>query len=439
MVVGPRNQKRCFSAVLTCCILLIFFGYQFNAKHFGLSLGTYDDDGRDNLPGAYLRYLVPSNASHCKFNYGLPEDFIFFDGDTYGSPELGASSPFRALYHVVESSSSPELPAVTYATHLTTNFLSYLTEVLRYWDGLVSVAAYVPDGDLRSIIRQLIHYCYCVPAMSRVSLHFVFRKNVTFKSTLSFNKGPPTSCDIIGGSPKKTEPPPLIRTNDSWYPVNVCRNVARSASVSDYVMVSDVELMPSKELARRFMNMIEQSKCPTGRCDKRVYVVPIFEVESTETVPRTKEELKLLLTAERATYFHRHICNHCQRFPGLEVWMESDPGDAIEPFLSVKRETPYHRWEPVYIGTKSEPFYNEALSWEGFQDKMPQMLELCLQGYKFVVLDGAFLVHWPGIKKSNSYYAQWRSRFVEINRRQYDLILKNLSRRYPRKPRCNAN
>ena len=39
----------------------------------------------------------------------------------------------------------------------------------------------------------------------------------------------------------------------------------------------------------------------------------------------------------------------------------------------VKREVPFHRWEPIYIGTNAEPFYDERLSWEGKQDKMTQV------------------------------------------------------------------
>lgn len=39
----------------------------------------------------------------------------------------------------------------------------------------------------------------------------------------------------------------------------------------------------------------------------------------------------------------------------------------------MKREFPYHRWEPIYICTKQEPFYDERLSWEGLQDKMTQV------------------------------------------------------------------
>lgn len=82
--------------------------------------------------------------------------------------------------------------------------------------------------------------------------------------------------------------------------------------------------------------------------------------------------------------------------------------------LVVKREFPHHRWEPVYIGTQREPLYSELLTWEGQQDKMAQvfdflysstinkkkmqMYEMCLLDYRFIILDGAFLVHSPGVK-----------------------------------------
>jgi len=45
-----------------------------------------------------------------------------------------------------------------------------------------------------------------------------------------------------------------------------------------------------------------------------------------------------------------------------------------QPLLVVRREFPYHRWEPIYIGTNEEPLYSEELTWEGQQDKMTQVL-----------------------------------------------------------------
>lgn len=43
-----------------------------------------------------------------------------------------------------------------------------------YWEGSISVAVYVKDDDLTFILDQIMHFCYCIPGMSRVSLHLVF-------------------------------------------------------------------------------------------------------------------------------------------------------------------------------------------------------------------------------------------------------------------------
>ena len=35
-----------------------------------------------------------------------------------------------------------------------------------------------------------------------------------------------------------------------------------------------------------------------------------------------------------------------------------------------KRTGKYQAWEPIFIGTHSDPLYDERLSWEGRSDKM---------------------------------------------------------------------
>lgn len=52
-------------------------------------------------------------------------------------------------------------------------------------------------------------------------------------------------------------------------------------------------------------------------------------------------------------------------------------------------------------------------------------------GYRFVILDGAFLVHWPGIKKTKTTVGEvWRSSFIKENSAAYQKILKNLTVKY---------
>ncbi|XP_076252520.1 beta-1,4-glucuronyltransferase 1-like isoform X2 [Rhynchophorus ferrugineus] len=438
-----------FQLLLTGLVALTFFFFLNTIQHINLFSynGDFMYDYSDKNPGAYVKYVhpVPSNVSYCRFNYRLPKEFTFSAEDLRGTPEYGLDSPFVVLYNVVQGTSLDDRASVTYATQLSKNFFPFLTEIVRYWDGPVSVAAYVSDGDLDDIIRQLLEFCHCVPEMSKVSLHFVLKKDYVNRSNIYVSAEtfvPSLNCDIqklANAVIQSTisESSFRVQNNSSidWYPINVCRNVAREAAYTDYVMVCDVELMPSQGLVTRFIHMVSHYECPTD-CDRTIYVVPIFEVEDTEQVPRSKPELVSLIDQEKAVYFHRKVCMHCQKFPGLEKWKNSDPGDTIKPLLVTKREMPYNRWEPIFIGTKKEPLYNEKLSWEGYQDKMLQMLEICLMKYNLVVLDGAFLVHWPGMKKSKSKENDSRKIFKQMNQRQYNLLLKNLTSKYLPNPQC---
>ncbi|VVD03680.1 unnamed protein product [Leptidea sinapis] len=101
--------------------------------------------------------------------------------------------------------------------------------------------------------------------------------------------------------------------------------------------------------------------------------------------------------------------------------------------LISRREYPYHRWEPLYFGTQQEPWYDEKLSWEGRQEKMTQMLELCLQDYRMVVLDGGFLCHAASNKNiTNNIKAE------QLTRRRYQTIISEFKNKYPKRPKCRT-
>ncbi|XP_060531016.1 beta-1,4-glucuronyltransferase 1-like [Cylas formicarius] len=386
----------------------------------------------EKMPGAFLRSIPPvkqTNKSYCKFNYGLPYDLKYKARHIGFSPEIGRAGPYRIIHNVTEAWHFDGVPMVTYASHVTANFAYYIPELLRYWDGLVSLSAFVPDLDVAMFLEQINQYCYCVPGMARVSIHLIYHKGIPMsKKDVYFTR--PDDCLIQDSSKIKTH-----RDFDDTvvYPVNVCRNVARNSSLTKFVMVSDIQLMPSKDLARRFLQMVDKyHKNNTGE----VFVVPIFEVEETERVPRTKNELIRLLADRKAVYFHGMVCEHCQKFPAIEKWVMSDSGKTIKPFYTVKRRFPYHRWEPIFIGTNAEPLYNEKLSWDGLQDKMPQSLEMCLRDYDYTVLDGCFLVHWPGMKKTKIVDEEWRIPFVRDNMREYKKILGRFYKKYKIIPQC---
>ncbi|XP_015178468.1 PREDICTED: beta-1,4-glucuronyltransferase 1-like isoform X3 [Polistes dominula] len=222
------------------------------------------------------------------------------------------------------------------------------------------------------------------------------------------------------------------------YPINVARNVARTSASTARVLVSDIELLPSERLASGFVAMVH------GRPPKLgvVFVLPVFEIDKNEQPPSNKRELLSAVKAGLAVYFHRYrfLCPHCQRFPGLTRWMvRTDPG-KVKPLIITRREYPHHRWEPVFIGMREDPLYTENMSWEGKQDKMAQMFEMCLLNYRLVVLDGAFLVHTPGIKRKPQIVGVARKEFLrpheKKNAKLYQRVVKRLLAQYPTNRKC---
>ena len=95
--------------------------------------------------------------------------------------------------------------------------------------------------------------------------------------------------------------------------------------------------------------------------------------------------------SKEAVWFHEHVCSVCHRVPNSQKWLDDDDLDELSIISVAKRTGKYHHWEPFYIGTNNDPWFDERLSWEGKSNKMTQCYILCLLDYNFNILSNAFL------------------------------------------------
>lgn len=406
--------RRWACAIVVCfllCYLVTYLWRDFQE--------TPDSGVQVPVAGEFIEKLKWRNESYCGWRIGLPEKLEYSPSIVAESVELGE---YDVIYHAVAGERGV---GVTYCTHATPEYVRYVAELLRSWGGSISLAAFVPGKDFSTFLRELARICHCIPEAKRLSVHLVFPRNLPPLQEEDLD----ATCSFSQVETAKT----VRSTLGLSYPVNVCRNAARHASKTSHVLVSDVELIPSQDLSERFSYFMSH-KHPEPSLP-HVWVIPVFELEPTAIqMPRTKPELLQLVSIEQAGYFHRRECAHCQRFPGLVRWLRAaDPGPRLRPFLSTRRHFPFHRWEPIYIGTDAEPLYSEALTWEGRQDKMTQMLEMCLIGYRLIILDGGFLVHWPSKHKTS---VLDESKHRKDNSRNYHRIVSNLVRKYPTNDAC---
>lgn len=114
-------------------------------------------------------------------------------------------------------------------------------------------------------------------------------------------------------------------------------------------------------------------------------------------MPNDKNELKILFDSNKLRWFHQEICSECHKVPLADLWLQ-DLSLKMHIHSSVKRQRLFHHWEPIFIGTNDDPFYDERLNWEGKSDKMTQAYIMCLLDYNFNVLSNGFLIHKSGFK-----------------------------------------
>lgn len=157
---------------------------------------------------------------------------------------------------------------------------------------------------------------------------------VLFRSTVQVPKhdkvlGMPFNCSIVpaysnvsGGQLYKTQKKLL-------YPVNVGRNIGRDAAMTHFILASDIELYPTPNLPKKFLEMIARNDAVLQRKNPRVFPLSLFEVDSALQVPRDKTELQELLKAGKAIPFHKRVCSSCHGVPKSKEWMAANETDGL--------------------------------------------------------------------------------------------------------------
>lgn len=161
-----------------------------------------------------------------------------------------------------------------------------------------------------------------------------------------------------------------------------------------------------------------------------VFVLPAFEVRLGTPVPGTKAELQQLWGTGDARPFYGALCPRCQAPTDYGRWWALPP----TPHLRVAYEAPWRDpWEPFYVGpAHGVPPFDERFLQYGF-NRISQACELHVAGFRFAVLDGAFVVH-GGFKEADGFHGG-RAAEQHRNRLLFRRFRSDLRLRYPRSPR----
>lgn len=158
------------------------------------------------------------------------------------------------------------------------------------------------------------------------------------------------------------------------YPINVARNIARTAAQTHFVFPSDIELYPTTNFIPKFLAFIKEHSDYAEKDAKKVFVLPIFEVLANLQVPENKTHLYSMFQEKKAFRFHQNVCSPCHKIPREDEWLSAEESSNLNVFDVTKRQGAYHIWEPFFVSTQREPLWDERLNWEGQGNKMSQVI-----------------------------------------------------------------
>lgn len=379
-----------------------------------------------------------------------------------GSSVLDSSGEFKIVNFLVQAErlrlQKNGYEDVTLVTQSSSEHLPHLVTLGRYWDGPISAAIFATKDDLVDALIAIAELRRCFSTVRyNTSFHLVYPlshqrqqdlQDLAAKTTAKWSSmaAPPggggaVDCDRLL-APRRTtgveiSPAEILHVptvsvtnydrNSTPYPNNLLRNVARRNALTEFVFVVDVDTVPNEGLHRDFMDFAESHRlfADSKKDDKTVYVVPAFEAKDDIDIPKDKAALLQLIETMRVRPFYFELCWKCQKHTDYDAWQR----EPITPRLNVVFEVLWKDpWEPFYITRNTSPLYDERFKQYGF-NRISQVCELHIAGFKFSVLNNAFLIHL-GLKTVDSFHKK-KDEDQERNRLLFRQFKAELKEKYP--------
>jgi N-acetyllactosaminide beta-1,3-N-acetylglucosaminyltransferase len=181
-------------------------------------------------------------------------------------------------------------------TFYTVESLIYIFIPLTLWLWTVLISGYV----------EFLRRCYA-PVRERISFHLAFPKNKVPTNRYSVEKTLHFSClrpEATLVNLLKHRSPEIVRWRvRNPYPQNHLRNLARKNCLVEQVFLTDVDIIPSLNLADGLDNFIKTARC-NGLC---AYVIPTYELDERVQFPKNKSDLVRLTGRGLARPFHHKV------------------------------------------------------------------------------------------------------------------------------------
>ncbi|KAK3092694.1 hypothetical protein FSP39_005933 [Pinctada imbricata] len=313
---------------------------------------------------------------------------------------------------------------VSVVTHTTSEHMEDLILLSERWDGPMSVSVFTYDVDAYFTIAAIAYLCVCFEKV-RINTQFHIAFPLSHSPRNSDVKDLDISCnmklkDFLHNRTRNYEIKGLE------YPHNMLRNLAIQHSKTSYIFMIDIDMVPSSSLHQEFVDFLHHHRHLPSSNDlaNTVFVVPAFEC-SSEEFPFSKDVVISLWSYGVIRPFYIEMCKKCQKYTDYDRWRKLEEEEDLDIGYELEWRDP---WEPFYIASRDVPLFDERFKQYGF-NRISQACELHVAGYKFAVLNNAFLLH-KGFKQPHKFH-ETKEEEQNRNRLLFRKFKEELKTKYP--------
>ncbi|XP_052215378.1 xylosyl- and glucuronyltransferase LARGE2s-like isoform X2 [Dreissena polymorpha] len=234
---------------------------------------------------------------------------------------------------------------VTLVAQLSMDRLQMLETICKHWEGPISLALYMSDAEAQQFLRYA-HGSETLMNRNNIGYHVVYK-------------------------------------DGQYYPVNYLRNVAMQQVHTEFMFLSDIDFLPMYGLYEYLKTAVRMADL---RNQHKALVIPAFETQRYRlTYPLSKAQLLSQLDTGELYTFRYHVWAKGHAATNYEKWK-----NASSPYTA-KWEMDF---EPYIAVNKNIPLFDQRFVGFGW-NKVSHIMQLDADGYEFVVLPNAFIIHMP--------------------------------------------
>lgn len=280
--------------------------------------------------------------------------------------KMDYSGTYMFIPNIVTPHSPDDNENLTICSQSTVNNLHYLKNMSQTWDGPISVTVFTHGYDTVFALHTIAYMHACFETVKHsVSFHIAYpilHPPSNIKTILNMDM----HCNNVESL--LTDKSKVNYGDQIPYPHNILRNIAIEYSSTPYILMIDIDMVPSYDLNRLFQQFIRRRSISAGignnsKDQKMVYVIPAFE-SRTHIGRCDKESLLKEWDLNNIRPFYEHVCWKCQKVTEYEKWRGLPGLHFLDIGYILQWENP---WEPFYIAKKQDlPLYDGRFKQYGF-------------------------------------------------------------------------